>query len=148
MNKQQLVESSSPPKFAGLPAGATQVGGTTLSLQPRQRNRPAPLSEVNYHYHVINKWIWVYPYFLDLIRFSNKTNFIDIAIWNFFDTFALLCQFWEFFTYSHVCRQVFKQIYLYCIMRLTSIQTNNKYKKIPDLNISGPSSYFPFPNFP
>jgi len=46
MNKQQLVESSSPPKFAGLPAGATQVGGTTLSLQTRQRNRPAPLSEV------------------------------------------------------------------------------------------------------
>jgi len=46
MTKQQLIEASSPPKFAGLPAGATQVGGNTLSLQTRQRNRPAPLSEI------------------------------------------------------------------------------------------------------
>ena len=49
MSREQLVEASSPPKFSGLPAGATQVGGNTLSLQVRQRNRPAPLSEVNYY---------------------------------------------------------------------------------------------------
>jgi len=46
MSREQLIEASSPPKFSGLPAGATQVGGNTLSLQVRQRNRPAPLSEV------------------------------------------------------------------------------------------------------
>ena len=49
MSREQLIEASSPPKFSGLPAGATQVGGNTLSLQVRQRNRPAPLSEVNYY---------------------------------------------------------------------------------------------------
>jgi hypothetical protein len=46
INRQQLVEASSPPRFAGLPAGSTQVGGGTVNLAPRQKNRPAPLSEI------------------------------------------------------------------------------------------------------
>jgi len=47
VNRQKLVEASSPPKFAGLPAGSTQVGGRTVNLATTQRKRPAPLSEIN-----------------------------------------------------------------------------------------------------
>ena len=46
VNRQKLVEASSPPRFAGLPAGSTQVGGRTVNLSTVKRKRPVPLSEV------------------------------------------------------------------------------------------------------